>query len=527
MVACREGLAVLMRNPQMLKVAVAAGVQSTAVSMIYALVVGPLKTEVWGHRQAEHQSEMAMATAIFSALSSYYFGAFSDKVDRRVAVCIFGLCQFLPAWSLLAFGFDATGLWAFMCVSVLAGLGVASNVMLILASDVTRPEDREFAFGLFYAISTFVSLLGNIPILLIVTLNVIPLSSRMACWIHVGLSLAFFSLVASMPRIKTGQPEPPPIEIGRPADFMQNEAGESHPAFEDGVLAEKPNPDVEGSAEMSAVAVEEEGEAKRRRCRNCDIWTLVMPLKLLFEVHTLGLICIVIVLIDFSKDLAFDIGGQFFMESLDLIKHGTHEKQQMVSILSSMPTQVTSIPALALIGWLAKMYRPLTMLWVMIPLGTVLIMSGCLMNWFPYMWFVPIVCITENFADMTRIPLDLFVTELAPKGRLGEAMGVVGMVKQIVGFLGNAVVVAVNPVLQSTGLHNPLWVYYPACGVLRLLALLALPLVARHQEYASSTQRLQKTTKTLVMTKLSKLRFMRAQSLPGLHTDVGRKAQEF
>jgi len=278
---------------------------------------------------------------------------------------------------------------------------------------------------------------------------------------------------------------------------------------------------------VPAAAVVEEHNAKSRICWKCDIWALIMPFKLLFEVHTLGLICIVIVLIDFSKDLAFDIGGQFFMESLDLIKHGTHEKQQMVSILSSMPTQVTSIPAMALIGWLAKRYRPLKMLWVMIPLGTVLIMSGCLMNWFPYMWFVPIVCVTENFADMTRIPLDLFVTELAPKGRLGEAMGVVGMVKQIVGFLGNAVVVAVNPALQSTGLHNPLWVYYPACGVLRLLALLALPFVARHQEYASSTQRLQKKSKTLVMAKLAKLRLMRAQALPGLRPDVDRKAQEF
>jgi len=192
-----------------------------------------------------------------------------------------------------------------------------------------------------------------------------------------------------------------------------------------------------------------------------------------------------------------------------------------------MPTQLTGIPALALVGWLAKRYRPLTMLWVMIPVGTVLIMSGCLMNWLPYMWFLPIVCITENFADMTRIPLNLFVTELAPKGRLGEAMGVVGMVKQIVGFLGNAVVVVVNPPLQASGLRNPLWVYYPACGLLRLLALLALPLVARQQEYADSTQRLQKKTKSLFMAKMSMLRSMRAQTLPGLSTDVCQKSQAF
>eukprot|EP00930_Biecheleria_cincta_P053977 TRINITY_DN3981_c0_g1_i1.p1 TRINITY_DN3981_c0_g1~~TRINITY_DN3981_c0_g1_i1.p1 ORF type:complete len:516 (-),score=89.02 TRINITY_DN3981_c0_g1_i1:189-1694(-) len=482
MVAFEEGLAVLMRNPQMLKVAVASGVHCTAMSMIYALVVGPLKTEVWGHRQAEHQSEMAMATAIFSALSSYYFGAFSDKVDRRLAVSIFGLCQFLPGWSLLASGFDTTGLWVFMCLQVLAGLGVASNVMLILASDVTRLEDREFAFGLFYAISALVSLLGGIPIVFIVTLNVIPNNPRMACWLHVGLSLAFFILVASMPRITREEGELLPIEIERLADSSGNRAEESHPGFECYVQPEEPNPHVQGSGEVPNVPEKQESKAKRRICRKCDIWGLVVPFKLLFEVHALGLICIVIVLIDFSKDLVFDIGGQFFMESLDLIKQGTHEQQQRVSILSSIPSQMTGIPALALVGWLAKRYRPLTMLWVMIPVGTILIMSGCLMNWFPFMWFVPIVCITENFADLTRIPLNLFVTELAPKGRLGEAMGVVGMVKQIVGFLGNLVVVAVNPVLQESGLHNSLWVYYPACGLLRLFALLALHLVARQQE---------------------------------------------
>lgn len=530
----------LRRNPQMVKTAVAAGLQITAVSLVYALVVGPLKTEVWGDRQAEHQSEMAMAAAVFSAASSYYFGTFSDKVDRRLAVAIWGLCQFLPAWSLLAFGYGEGGLWAFMSLQILAGLGVSSNVMLVLAHDMTRPEDREFAFGLFYAVSTFVSLMGNIPLLLIVTLNVIPNSPRMAIWLQAGLSLTFFVLVASMPR-------PIDDDAGQPATQHVQQASlpvatvstvSSDGQIADQVVTESSQvvldvADVEKAEAHLAVAEKSKAEplpivAEEKtalQCKKCDIWELIMPFRMLCEVRTLGMLCIVVVLIDFSKDLIFDIGGQFFMQSLDLIENGTHSDRQMVTVLSSIPSQVTTIPTMAAVGWLAKRYRPMQMLWVMIPIGTICVMAGCLVNWIPYMWFLPIACVIESFADLTRIPMALLITELAPKGRLGEAMGVVGMIKQIVSFLGNAVVAGVNPVLQASDLHNPLWIYYPICSFMRLLALLALPLVATQQEYKISRERAQK--KTVFMNKLSTLRLTRAQMLPGLGTDVSQKNQAF
>lgn len=527
----------------MVKTAVAAGLQITAVSLVYALVVGPLKTEVWGDRQAEHQSEMAMAAAVFSAASSYYFGTFSDKVDRRLAVAIWGLCQFLPAWSLLAFGFGEGGLWAFMSLQILAGLGVSSNVMLVLAHDMTRPEDREFAVGLFYAVSTFVSLMGNIPLLLIVTLEVIPNSPRMAIWLQAGLSLAFFVLLGTMPRPVEDDVGQPVTQNAQPAalpaaDKMVAEGSQvvETPYLESNTqevvldMAEVEKAEAqqavaeEGKAEPLPVVVEEQTAQQAKR-KKCDIWELIMPFRMLCEVRALGMLCIVVVLIDFSKDLGFDIGGQFFMQSLDLIENGTHSDRQMVTVLSSIPSQVTSIPTMAAVGWLAKRYRPMQMLWVMIPVGTVCVMAGCLLNWMPYMWFLPIVSVTESFADLTRIPISLLITELAPKGRLGEAMGVVGMIKQIVSFLGNAVVAGVNPVLQASDLHNPLWIYYPICSLMRLLALLALPLVATHQEYKISRERAQK--KTVFMNKLSTLRLTRAQMLPGMGTDVSQKNQAF
>eukprot|EP00930_Biecheleria_cincta_P004102 TRINITY_DN1049_c0_g1_i1.p1 TRINITY_DN1049_c0_g1~~TRINITY_DN1049_c0_g1_i1.p1 ORF type:complete len:608 (-),score=130.50 TRINITY_DN1049_c0_g1_i1:45-1868(-) len=607
MVACSEGLMLLRRNPQMVKAAVAAGVQSTAVSLVYALVVGPLKTEVWGDRQTEHQSEMAMGSAVFSAMSSYYFGAFSDKVDRRLAVAIWGLCQFLPAWSLLAFGFGEEGLWAFMGLQILGGLGVSSNVMLVLAHDMTRLEDREFAFGLFYAVSTFVSLMGNLPLVLIVTLKVIPNSPSMAIWLQAGLSLTFFVLLASMPRPVENDPAQPGAQNVQPAalpatDKMvvegshvvtiveddsaqlgtQNvqlaelpatdkmvvedscvvtivEDDPAQPRTQNVQLAELPATDkmvVEEScivtissfeevipatdkvdkakahlamAEVGKIepppVVAEENAAQLQRCKKGDFWALVLPFRMLCEVRTLGMLCIVIVLLDFSKDLVFDIGGQFFMQSLDLIENGTHEDRQMVTVLSSIPSQVTTIPTMAAVGWIAKRYRPMQMLWVMIPVGAVCVMAGCMLNWIPYMWFLPIVCATESFADLTRIPMALLITELAPKGRLGEAMGVVGMIKQIVSFLGNAVVAGLNPVLQASELHNPLWIYYPICALMRLLTLLALPLVATHQEYKHSRERARK--KTVFMNKLSTLRLTRAQMLPGLGTDISQKNQVF
>lgn len=474
----------------MIKVALASGVQKAALSIVYALVIGPLKTEVWGDSQAGIQAEMAMATAIFSAVSSYYFGVLSDKVDRRLAVSIFGLVQFLPGWSLLALGFNSMGLWVFMSLQILAGLGVASHIMLVMANDMTQPEDREFAFGLFYALQSFVSLLGSISTLLVATLDLIPNSPRIACWTCAGLSVIFFAFVASMPQTfkQEDEGELPAREIGRQIEAESNLWGSARVP---GETAEEPNHDIESNS-VAPDAVAKEQQTQQPRCKKCNIWGLVMPFKLFFEIRTLGLLCITIVLFEFTQDLTFDIGGQFFMQSLDLVEHGTLQKQQLVSILSLLPAELTGVPAMAFVGWLAKLYKPMRVLWVMFPVGAVLIASGCLMSLFPYMWFVPIVSVTENFASLARIPLALVVTELAPEGRLGETMGALGMVKQIVGFLGNAVVALVTPALQSSGLHNPLLVFYPTAGMLRVLALLALPLVARQQKNESNVDTLQK-----------------------------------
>eukprot|EP00440_Ansanella_granifera_P040166 gb/GFBE01043565.1/.p1 GENE.gb/GFBE01043565.1/~~gb/GFBE01043565.1/.p1 ORF type:complete len:516 (+),score=107.69 gb/GFBE01043565.1/:1-1548(+) len=502
--SCSDSVRLLWRNPQLLKAALAAGIQACAGAVIYAMVVGPLKTEVWEEHQSERQSEMAMATSVFSALSSYYFGTFSDQVDRRVAVMLFGFFSFLPAWSLLVFGFGSTGLWVFMSLQVLAGLGASSNVMLVLATDVTEDYDRELAFGSFFAVSTLVSLLGQgIPEMLIMNLQVVPNNPAVVLWTHVGMSTAFFAIVATIrPGVQnTVEPEPC-LPISQSPTMASTGVGVSATVSE-------------AVADVERKDAQEDAAEQSHRCcaSSAAACAWLLPFNILLENRMLGIVCLITVVLEFAQDLTFDIGGQFFMSSLDLIEHGTLREQQMVTVLSSVPTQLVAIPAFALVGWLAKRYSPLELLRFMIPFAAVMIMAGAVMKWYPQMWCIPVVCITENLAGLTSVPLQLLIAELAPKGRLGEAMGVIGMTKQIVAFSGNAVVALVNPVLMQSGLENPLWIYYPVCACLKVLAFPGIYLLSTDAMVLH--RREQARRKTVIRAKEETLRTSRAQTLPG------------
>mmetsp|Transcript_55204 Transcript_55204/g.178968 ORF Transcript_55204/g.178968 Transcript_55204/m.178968 type:complete len:160 (+) Transcript_55204:1213-1692(+) len=100
--------------------------------------------------------------------------------------------------------------------------------------------------------------------------------------------------------------------------------------------------------------------------------------------------------------------------------------------------------------------------------------AGVVMAIFPYMWVVPLVCLAQNFAALAdKVPLKHLVAEAAPRGRVGEAMGTLGMVGQAISFLGNAVVASTTPTMYHY-LEKPLWIYFLACGALTLLS--ALPI---------------------------------------------------
>merc|ERR1711933_37483 len=68
-------------------------------------------------------------------------------------------------------------------------------------------------------------------------------------------------------------------------------------------------------------------------------------------------------------------------------------------------------------------------------------------------------------------PLQALVPQFSPEGSVGEALGMFGAFKCIASLLGNVVVVAGVPAIQSTGLERPLWILFPACGLISLSGL--------------------------------------------------------
>eukprot|EP00439_Symbiodinium_sp_Y106_P051528 s902_g6.t2 len=95
---------------------------------------------------------------------------------------------------------------------------------------------------------------------------------------------------------------------------------------------------------------------------------------------------------------------------------------------------------------------------------------GGLMAIVRQMWYIAVVVICLTYASMPpNVVLQRVVAGAAPPGRTGEALATAGVFSMLAGMLGNMGVASFNPVLYSFGWPNPLWVYYPVCGLLVLL----------------------------------------------------------
>eukprot|EP00932_Pfiesteria_piscicida_P016141 SRR837773.3079.p1 GENE.SRR837773.3079~~SRR837773.3079.p1 ORF type:complete len:360 (+),score=111.99 SRR837773.3079:25-1080(+) len=176
----------------------------------------------------------------------------------------------------------------------------------------------------------------------------------------------------------------------------------------------------------------------------------------------------------FSGDVVFDLGSLYFRDELGLLHHSTLEQQQTVSVLATLPPQLFVIPATAFTGMLAQRWGSMTLLKLLIPVSGFMTAGGVLLAIIPRIWVVPIVCLMLNVASLaSNVPLKHLVTEAAPAGRVGEAMGTLGMVSQAISFLANGVVAATTPVMYAH-MTKPLWTYYILCGALTFLALLPL-----------------------------------------------------
>jgi len=167
-----------------------------------------------------------------------------------------------------------------------------------------------------------------------------------------------------------------------------------------------------------------------------------------------------------------DIGGQYFNQSLNLIPYGTATQVQTVSVLTMIPGQLLAIPGNLIAGYLAKRSGPLLLLRRMIPVSACLVCIGAFMAEVRQFWFIAVVVVCLNYASLPNVPVNALVSGSAPPNRVGEALSIPGIAGQLASLIGNAFVAFFNQSLMSSSLFDPLWIYYPICGLISLCALI-------------------------------------------------------
>jgi len=420
-----------------------------------------LRVMVWKEKTAEYMAMLTMVMNILSMCCSSYFGRFSDKFGRRLGAAIFGICTFAPAWMLQIFGFNSTGLYASSAAFIVSGCCVGTDSILVLTSDVTREEDRPMIFGLFQSIANVTSfVLFGFPAILITLMHVIP-NPSVEVWLMYQTVLALLYFIVLW-RVR---PSSAATFAAATAAAETEGSPEASPTM----------------SERSTETVEAPDEAAPRRRGFCQLLSAAVPgFDLVRASPELRKLYACSFFLLFGGDVVFDLGSLYFRDELGLLQHGSLEQQQQVSVLATLPPQLAVMPLLALTGLLAQRWGSMVLLKVLIPISAIMISSGTLLALFPYIWMVPIICVALNVASMaSNVPLKHLIAEQAPPERVGEAMGVLGMVGQTISFLANAVVASTTPVMYQL-LEKPLWIYYLACGIMTALALIPVASMANH-----------------------------------------------
>lgn len=422
----------LRNNPELAKVMLAAALQAASGAVADTFILSVLRGQVWGDRMAEYGSAFGIAFNVWAATTGGPFGRFTDSVDRRWACIAAGVLSFIPVWVLVFFRTaPSTGLMASSVARVLCAVGFTSNTVFALAVDVTPFEDRDVASGVYFAVSNIsVIILNGLPSLLILWLKVWRIDHWLMLYCSMALSAAYFLCIAWV-RLRHGVRGPEEEEQPSPTRKFADVKG--------GRLA----------------AIRE-------------------PLQLIFRHRRLRRLFLTLFFIGIGDTFMLAIGGQFFNQCMGLIPYGSESQFAMVNAVSSLTGTILAVPGLLLAGLLAKQGGALRLSRQLIPLSAAFMSVGAFLAVVRQIWFVGVVVTLLSYSGLPRVPLSRIVAGVAPPGRMGEALSAMGVVAQAAGLLANCIVVLLNRSLIASPLANPLWVYYPAGGILTLLAVLPL-----------------------------------------------------
>lgn len=446
---CGEAYSLLRRNPLLRRAIFSAGLLVSVLSIGSPLILNELKSDVWGKRMSSNSAVVYTATGITSLLLGSMFGKWSDRVDRRLAYAMVGFLNFLPWYALLLFGANERGLVVSSLFTVVAGVTCMTPtgcpMIFTLANDLVPEGDREVAFGVSYCLVFVIAIFstfGGVSVASAYPGDSNPLLAYLAT-----LSVAFFAVVGTLRM---------PREDGHAATKLPSSDGDCS-------AGEQPSHTLEGPCMWpleEPVPTCIELEPSRLAADNPDLWNL----------------CVVAGLLCMPEIVLGDMTQQFNYEVLGLLKPGEGARKQAVTASFVYPGMLASLPAYFFLGVFAKRLGALRLMQRMIPATALLQTVPSLLMVFPEPWFIPVAGICYALSCTVLTPLQTVNAELAPKAAVGEAMALVGVSKQCASVCGNLLVFFLTPILQSTGMQNPLWVFYPLAAC---VALSSYPFAAR------------------------------------------------
>lgn len=442
--ALRESVVLLIRNPELVKAVTAAGLlaAATVMSPIVPMVLVELRSDVWGHRMSEYTAMFNSANGIMAFFFSGYFGRLGDMLDRRVAMLAVGVLGFAPTWALLVCGQNTGGLVAFSVLSVFGGAACITvtgcPTCYALVNDVIPPGDREIAFGCCFASVVFIAVLSNFGGLLV---NTLCREGHEAIIFYVlGLNFAFFAIISL---VKLPTPD------GRKAPVPEEEDCDS---------------DVSTGSSSAA-------DANFPQAKRPSFCTGFGPIDLFKQCPDLRYLCVVAALVSLPETTLTDVSAQYALNQFDLIYSSDGARKKEVAIVFQWPGYLFLMPAFLVAGFLAKTCGALRTLKILIPLTGVMMSMPVLVRFVPRIWLAAITGMAVPLSMVVFAPLQSLISEVAPPGKVGEAMGSVGASKQAVGLASNIAVSGLVPALLRTGFEKPLWIFYPLATLTSFAAL--------------------------------------------------------
>lgn len=436
---CRDAVRLLVDNPDLAKTILAGGLLCSCLSVGGPLVLTEIKSEVWGKSMSSNSAAVAIAAGLVSVVLGGFFGRLTDHIERRLAMGLVGFLNFFQWYSLVIIGPSSVGLYTYCAFQICAGVTCMTQtgcpMIFTLVSDVMPKDNSEFAFGVAYSgvymTALFFSLIG------VFIARRHPGVPQPVMYYICALSITFFFVLATIRHL--------PVHRRKPSDSADSE--------------------------LPSEAEGREGNSSSVCKKTSKAWKVIMPVRFACENPALLNLCFCAGLICLPEIVLADVQQQYIYEELGLLGTHNRSRKQLASLLSTYPGILASLPAYFLVGLAGKQVGVLRLFKCMIPAAACMMTFPVLLSAFPYIEFVPVAGIMLQLSLVLFTPLQTINAQIAPDDRVGEAMAVVGVSKQLSAVVANLGVHSVVPMLQRAGLEHCLRYFFPAAGALCLLSL--------------------------------------------------------